>query len=183
MVVAKTKTAHGRLAVQFEQHSITRQYEALVQRRPQHPHGRIELPLGTDRTNVKRTSAHTLHPKASLTEYYVEEVFGAAAAHMVLTRGPAAPTRYEPIFTRLVTLSWEIRPTVQNLSVRWKDMGCRVMLHAHKLGFHHPLTERYCEFTVKPPADFHALSDELRFQDREGRLRTNTVNSLILRRV
>ncbi|HMZ96391.1 MAG: RluA family pseudouridine synthase [Nitrospira sp.] len=174
MVVAKTKTAHGRLAVQFEQHSITRQYEALVQGVPQHSHGRIELALGTDRNNVKRTSPHTLHPKASLTEYYVEEVFGAAAAHMVLTPRTG---RTHQIRAHLHAIGHPILgdPAYGAEPVRaLEGYGVpRVMLHAYKLGFHHPLTGRYCEFTVKPPADFRGLSDELRFKTvREGRGRT-----------
>lgn len=125
MVVAKTKTAHGRLAVQFEQHSITRQYEALVQGVPQHSHGRIELPLGTDRNNVKRTSPTRCIQRPHSLSITSKRCSVLRPRIWCLPRGPAAPTRYEPIFTRLVTLSWEIRPTVRNLSVRWKDMGCR----------------------------------------------------------
>ncbi|MGC3975412.1 MAG: RluA family pseudouridine synthase [Nitrospira sp.] len=164
MVVAKTKAAHCRLAVQFEQHTITRQYEALVQGIPEQSQGRIELALGPDRDNVKRTSPHTQHPKASLTEYLVEQAFGAAAAHLVLTprTGRTHQLRAHlqaighPILGDLVYGAGQVSP-LDGWAVP------RVMLHAHKLGFHHPLTEVYCEFTAKPPADFRFLCDALRF--------------------
>lgn len=37
----------------------------------------------------------------------------------------------------------------------------RVMLHAKKLGFQHPVTELYYEYAVKAPADFRMLYDAL----------------------
>lgn len=162
MVVAKTKDAHWRLAVQFEQHTITRQYEALVRGVPQPTQGRIALPIGPDRSNLKRTSACTEYPKAALTEYRIEKAFGIAAVHMVLNpmTGRTHQIRAHlqaighPILGDLAYGAERIGP-LDGLSVP------RLMLHAQKLGFQHPLTKAYCEFTVKPPADFRVLYDAL----------------------
>ncbi|MCW5797700.1 MAG: RluA family pseudouridine synthase [Nitrospira sp.] len=168
MVVAKTKTAHCRLAVQFEQHAITRQYEALVQGLPKHSQGRIELALGPDRANFKRTSPHTQHPKASVTEYRVEQAFGAAAAHMVLTPRTG---RTHQIRAHLQAIGHPILGDLAYGARIGPLDGCsvpRMMLHAHKLGFQHPLTETYCEFTVEPPSDFQLLYDTLRLTTVEA---------------
>ena len=83
MVVAKTEEAHRKLSVQFERHSITRHYEALVVGVPAKSEGRIEAALGPDRHHPKRTSTQTLQPKRAVTDYRVEEAFGEAAARIV----------------------------------------------------------------------------------------------------
>lgn len=163
MVVAKTREAHCRLAVQFEQHAITRQYEALVRGVPEQSQGCIELAIGPDRGNFTRTSAHTQRPKASTTEYRIELAFGVLAAHMFVTprTGRTHQIRAHlhaighPILGDLAYGGGSTCP-VDGSSVP------RMMLHARKLGFEHPLTKAYCEFTMKPPADFQLLYDVLR---------------------
>ena len=84
MVVAKTEQAHRNLAMQFEFHSITRRYEALVSNLPTASEGRIDCAIGPDRHDPKRTSPRTLQPKPAVTEYGVEEAFGAVAARVLL---------------------------------------------------------------------------------------------------
>lgn len=162
MVVAKTKDAHSRLAVQFERHSITRQYEALVRGVPEPTQGCIALAIGPDRANITRTSARSEYPKASLTEYRVEQAFGIVAAHLVLTPRTG---RTHQIRAHLQAIG---HPILGDLAYGSGRAGLldecavpRVMLHAKKLGFQHPVTELYCEYAVKPPADFRILYDAL----------------------
>lgn len=163
MVVAKTREAHGRLAAQFEQHSIIRQYEALVHGVPEPCQGMIELALGPDRSNLKRTSANTQFPKAAVTGYRVERPFGAAAAHLVLMPRTG---RTHQIRAHLQAIGHPILGD----SMYGPISSChpaitavpRVMLHARILGFAHPLTKIYCEFTANAPADFQTLYDALR---------------------
>jgi 23S rRNA pseudouridine1911/1915/1917 synthase len=85
MVVAKTEEAHRKLSEQFERHSITRQYEALVVGVPAQSEGRIEAAIGPDRHHPKRTSTQSLQPKPAVTDYRVEEVFDKVAARLVLS--------------------------------------------------------------------------------------------------
>ena len=63
MVIAKTAEAHRTLALQFEQHTITRIYETLVWGAPENETGVIELPIGRDSKNSKIISANTDQPK------------------------------------------------------------------------------------------------------------------------
>ncbi|MBX3369120.1 MAG: RluA family pseudouridine synthase [Nitrospira sp.] len=163
MLVAKTQEAHRRLAIQFERHSITRQYEALVRGVPERLQGCITLALGTDRSNFKRMSAHTQHPRPSTTEYLVEQSFGAVAAHVLLTPHTG---RTHQLRAHLQAIG---HPILGDLAYGARSHhfvdglpAPRVMLHARKLGFEHPLTKAYCEFSVKPPADFQSLYDMLR---------------------
>ncbi|MCE7967118.1 MAG: RluA family pseudouridine synthase [Nitrospira sp. NTP2] len=164
MVVAKTKDAHGRLAVQFEQHSITRQYEALVRGHPEPIQGCIALAIGPDSGKITRTSVRTDYPKAALTEYHVEQAFGVVAAHLVLRPRTG---RTHQLRAHLQAIGHPILgdPVYGAGNTDPLD-GCpvpRVMLHAQKLGFRHPVTDVYCEVAAKPPADFRLLYEALHF--------------------
>lgn len=170
MVVAKTADAHRWLTTQVECHSITRQYEALVWGVPAQREGRIELAIGPDRQNPLRTSAQTSRPKASMTEYHVEESFGRIAARILLSPHTG---RTHQIRTHLQAIG---HPILGDMIYGGKKVGTirehaipRVMLHARSLGFTHPITHAYQEFTVPSPPDFDALHHALRLvASKEG---------------
>lgn len=162
MVIAKTEDAHRHLAAQFECHSITRHYEALVAGVPAASAGRIECAIGPDRQNFKRTSTHTLQPKVSITEYQVEETFEAVGAHVLLRPQTG---RTHQIRTHLQAIGHPILGDriyggERVTSIKGYEIS-RVMLHARRLGFTHPITETYCEYAVPAPQDFDDVRDVL----------------------
>lgn len=162
MVIAKTSSAHRALAAQFQCHSITRHYEALIVGVPAAAEGRIEYAIGPDRQNPKRTSMRTFQPKASVTEYHVEEAFGAVAARVLLLPQTG---RTHQIRAHLQAIRHPILGDRDYGGERVTAIDGyeipRVMLHARRLGFTHPKTEAYCEFTVAAPPDFNAAHHAL----------------------
>ncbi len=158
MVVAKTAEAHRALSVQFEAHSITRQYEALVSGVPDSLAGRIEHPIGPDRQNPRRTSTRTVQPKAAVTAYEVKETFNGIAARVLLFPHTG---RTHQIRTHLQVMGHPILGDGAYGGARVTAIGAhlipRVMLHAGTLGFTHPITRGYCEFTAGVPPDFEAV--------------------------
>jgi 23S rRNA pseudouridine1911/1915/1917 synthase len=158
MVIAKTEEAHRGLARQFESHSIARLYETLVWGVPRASDGRIECPIGPDRQDAKRASTRTLRPKTAVTEYHVEEAFDAVAARLLLRPQTG---RTHQIRTHLQTIGHPILGDRiyggERVGVIKGSAISRVMLHARMLGFIHPVTETYCEFTVSAPQDFDDL--------------------------
>ncbi|MCS6289692.1 MAG: RluA family pseudouridine synthase [Nitrospira sp.] len=155
MVVAKTEEAHRKLSVQFERHTITRHYEALVAGVPVESEGRIDATLGPDRHNPKRTSNQTAHPKPAITDYRVEAAFGEAAARIVLSPHTG---RTHQIRAHLHTIG---HPILGDRAYGGERVGAiagyeipRVMLHARTLGFTHPVTGMYGEWTADTPSDF-----------------------------
>ncbi len=162
MVVAKTEEAHRQLSMQFERHSITRYYEALVVGVPVESEGRIDAALGPDRQSPKRTSVQTLHPKLAVTDYRVEEVFGKAAARLVLSPHTG---RTHQLRAHLHIIG---HPILGDRAYGGNWVGAiegyeipRVMLHARTLGFVHPVTGMYEEWTAEAPPDFEAVRQGL----------------------
>ncbi|MBA5870163.1 MAG: RluA family pseudouridine synthase [Nitrospira sp. CR2.1] len=163
LVVAKTPEAHRRLSGQFEHHTNTRVYEALVHGVPRLPTGLIDRAIGPETGSLTRMTVHTLRPKSSSTGYQVEETFAGRAARLVLMPRTG---RTHQIRAHLETVGHPIigdkvyggSPT----SVADRIPAPRVMLHARRLGFQHPEHWGYCEFEVEAPKDFQSIRGMLR---------------------
>lgn len=163
LVVAKTDLAHRALATQFKQHTITRVYEALVWGSLKKSEGLIELAIGRDVKERKKFSARTAKPRESATAYRVLERFGKVATRLALTPRTG---RTHQIRVHLAAIGHPVLgdPTYGGRKVRaLEDVSVpRVMLHARTLGFRHPETGQYLEFTAPLPADMEAVRDGLR---------------------
>jgi 23S rRNA pseudouridine1911/1915/1917 synthase len=162
MVIAKSDRAHRALAVQFEQHTITRTYEALVFGVPRNHHGEIKLAIGRDKQEPKTVSSNTKVSKGSTTEYLVRHSFGTLASHVWLhpRTGRTHQLRVHmkclgsPILGDETYGGWKVC-VVNDMAIP------RVMLHARLLGFQHPTSGTYEEFMVEPPADMREVSQAL----------------------
>ncbi|MCA1958449.1 MAG: RluA family pseudouridine synthase [Nitrospira sp.] len=169
MVVAKTDHAHRHLATQFQRHTITRVYEALVWGAPKKTRGVITLAIGRDVKERKKISSRTSRPKESITEYRVERRYGNLAAHLLLYPQTG---RTHQLRVHLQSLGHPILGDQTYGGAKVKMIGPlavpRVMLHARTLGFHHPLTGDFREFTREYPADMEAIAEELERLARGG---------------
>ena len=158
MVIAKTDRAHRHLAAQFKQHSITRVYEAVIFGVPKKGHGMIELAIGRDTKERKKFSSRTSKPKESVTEYQVDRRFGKRAAHVSLHPRTG---RTHQLRVHLKALGHPILgdPTYGGRKVcdiEGIDIP-RVMLHARTLGFQHPQSGAFQEYTRPAPPDMHEV--------------------------
>ncbi|HEU0004624.1 MAG TPA: RluA family pseudouridine synthase [Terriglobia bacterium] len=162
MVIAKTDDAHRALSAQFKHHTITRVYEALISGAPKKGHGLIELAIGRDKKERKKFSSHTARPKESVTEYRVNRRFGKLAAHVLLYPHTG---RTHQLRVHLASLGHPILGdqiyggkkvcTVEAVVIP------RVMLHAKTLGFHHPSTGKFQEYTKSLPSDMEQVVQAL----------------------
>ncbi|BFU95111.1 MAG: Uncharacterized RNA pseudouridine synthase aq_1758 [Nitrospira sp.] len=174
MVVAKNDQAHRHLAMQFKQHTIARIYEALVWGVPKAGRGVIDLSIGRDSKERKKFSARTARPRTSVTEYVVHRRFTKLAAHVLLYPRTG---RTHQLRVHLSSLGHPILgdPTYGGRRVchiEGLDIP-RVMLHARTLGFTHPSTGEFREYTVPLPIDMENvrryLDQTILDQSRETR--------------
>ena len=163
LVVAKTDPAHRSLANQFKKHSISREYEALVWDKPKSGEGRIDLSIGRDTKDRKKFSSRTTRPKESFTRYRVLQRFGKAAAHLALIPGTGRTHQLRVHLSAIgcpilgdYTYGGKKVMSIQSIMVP------RVMLHAKKLGFIHPVRQNEMEFTAPLPHDMREIMENLK---------------------
>jgi len=169
LVAAKSDRAHQGLCAQFHVHSVKRIYQALVFGTPQTDSGKIEGTIGRHPTERLRQSGKAKNGKHAVTRWRVKERYGRISLmELRLETGRTHQIRVHMTESGFPLLGDPLYPDggrVNNLAdPRLKKMITalgRQALHARTLGFIHPVTEEYLEFTVQMPADMQALCDYL----------------------
>ena len=171
MVVAKTLTAHHSLVKQLQTRQAKRQYCALV-------YGEviagdtINAPLGRS-PHDRQKIAIVNHGKEAITHYRVRERFHAfTLVKVILETG-----RTHQIRVHLTSVNHPLvgdqtyghglrlpKFVSDELKAALKDFTHQA-LHAERLAFVHPSTERMIRFKAPLPADFQALVDLLQAEN------------------
>ena len=151
LAVAKTDLAHKALAKQFKNKTINRVYVALVKGMVQLDNGVVELPIGRSRRDRKKMAVDfEENAKAAVTRYKVIKRFKEATLlELVLGTGRTHQIR--------VHMSYIGHPVLGDEKYGSRGIFPRLMLHARTLGFTHPITKKYVEFTSEIPKDMKEL--------------------------
>lgn len=169
LVVAKNDRAHQGLSAQFHVHSVKRVYQALVFGNPPEDSGKIEGIIGRHPTERLRQSGKARHGKHSVTRWRAKERYGRITLmELRLETGRTHQIRVHLTESGFPLLGDPLYPDggrVNNLAdPRLKKMITslgRQALHARTLGFIHPVTGGYLEFSTPLPADLQGLCDYL----------------------
>jgi len=157
LVVCKNDKAHTCLAEQFKEHSITREYHAIVHNRFNNEAGTIDRPIGRNK-NDRKKYAIVSDGKHAVTHYKVLENLKG---------------NYSYISCRLETgRTHQIRVHMSSISHplygdeiygpnKKANYTVGQALHAKKLGFIHPSTGQYIEFDSELPEYFKKLLNTL----------------------
>jgi 23S rRNA pseudouridine1911/1915/1917 synthase len=171
MVATKNDAAHNHLARQFKAHTITRRYVALVHGLLTEDRGTIDRPIGRHPTQRKKMSSAARTGRRAVTHWRVLQRFEQdrlTLVELTLETGRTHQIR--------VHFSETQRPIVGDPvyggAGRTKalgDLGLRRLvehlnrqaLHARLLGFIHPESGEYLEFTSPLPEDMQSIVDYL----------------------
>ena len=150
LVVAKSESVLEALQRQFRNREVEKTYLALVNGQVQPPEGVIEVPIGRDPTDRQRM-APVPGGKYARTRYRVVHRF---RRHTLLEAHPYTGRTHQI----RVHLSWLGHPVVGDAdygSRRQRLLEDRHFLHASRLRFAHPVTEKEitCQAPLPPELD------------------------------
>lgn len=162
LMVAKNDKAHSSLSQQLSEHTITRRYKAIVHSNIKEDEGTIDKPIGRDPKNRLRNAVTELNSKNAVTHYKVLERFGTfTLIEARLETGRTHQIRVHMAYLKHPLLGDELYGPAKSKSA--SKLGAkRQMLHAGVLGFAHPSTGSYMEFSGPLPEDFEGVLDRLR---------------------
>jgi 23S rRNA pseudouridine1911/1915/1917 synthase len=167
MVVAKTEHALAKLSAMFAARDLDRAYLALAWGLPSPVDGEIDGAVGRDPRDRKRMALVARGGKAALTRYRTQHSFCSAVSllncklatgrtHQIRVHLAAKghPVVGDPVYLRRIPAAAAKLPAAARQAAL--DFP-RQALHAAILGFRHPETAEYLEFSTPPPPDFAAL--------------------------
>ena len=156
LVVAKTDFAHQRLAELIKAHDFTREYEAICVGHFKESSGTIDAPIGRDKNDRKKMCVTAQNSKPAITQYSViEELRGCSYVRFALQTGRTHQIR--------VHCAYIGHPILGDDVYGKPYKGCKGQcLYAKMLGFVHPRTGEYLEFTAETPQFFQKILDSLR---------------------
>lgn len=158
LVIAKNDEAHNDLAAQFKEHSIKREYYALVEGKFSNVKGSVDKPISRDKKERIKMAINS-DGKRAVTHYEVLEQYdkGVSLVKCTLETG-----RTHQIRVHMASIG---HPLVGDLVYGYKRQKFNIegqALHAKTLGFIHPRTKEYMEFTSELPNYFKELLEKLR---------------------
>lgn len=170
LVAAKNDRTHQGLSEQFSVHSVKRIYQALIYGSPAEDSGKIEGIIGRHPTERLRMSGKAKNGKLAVTRWRVKERYGRVSlVELRLETGRTHQIRVHLTEAGFPLLGDPLYPdggrcnTIPDTQLRGmiNRLG-RQALHARCLGFIHPISGDYLEFTVEPPQDLQELLAYLR---------------------
>ena len=166
LVVAKQEATLKALQEQFRNREVEKTYLGLVHDRIEPPEGIIEVPIGRHPRHRQRMTA-LAEGKYARTRYHAVEFF---QKHTLLELHPYTGRTHQI----RVHLAWLGYPVVGDAVYGHRDqqlLNDRHFLHAHQLGFVHPVSEEKLVFQAPLPAELEDILDQLRLSAPRNHVR------------
>jgi len=174
MVVAKTDTAHWRLARQFELRKVKKTYLAIVHGGPELEADCIKQPLGVHPIVREKYAIRPEVGKQAITFYEVIERFrGFSLLKVTPKTGRTHQIRVHLSYIKHPVIGddmyggrsvypWQIEDTDSIGAAVEEPIIARCALHASTLEFKHPTTGEIVKFEAPLPEDMQSLLEQLR---------------------
>ncbi|GKW44944.1 MULTISPECIES: RluA family pseudouridine synthase [unclassified Planococcus (in: firmicutes)] len=159
LMVAKNDASHHSLVDQLVKKTVTRKYVALVHGHIPHDKGTIDAPIARDPKERQNMSVVD-KGKHAVTHFRVLERFG----NFTLVECRLETGRTHQIRVHMKYIGFPLVGDPKYGPRKTMDIGGQA-LHAEVIGFNHPKTGEYMEFSAEPPAEFAELLESLREKD------------------
>jgi len=156
LMVAKNDNAHRLLSKQLKDHTVVRRYVALVHGLIPHEHGKVDAPIGRNPKDRQSMAVTRTNSKEAVTNFTVLKRYNA----MSLIECRLETGRTHQIRVHMSYIGYPVYGDPK-YGYRKDDFSHGQFLHAKKLGFIHPTTQKYMEFESPLPDYFQAKLDEL----------------------
>ena len=157
LVCAKTDVAHNGLSEQLAVHSVTRRYVGICVGNLKEAEFTVDAPIARDPKNRLRMAV-VPDGKRAVTHIKELEAFnGCSLFEARLETGRTHQIRVHMAYKNHPLLGDTVYgPAKQPYGLNGQ------MLHAKVLGFIHPVSGKYLEFSAEPPADFQEVLEKVR---------------------
>ena len=172
LVAAKTDYAHRHLSAQFEAHTTTRHYLAVICGGLQQATGTINTRITRSRRDQRKMTVTEVSGRQAITHYRVREVYNRFTfLELTLETGRMHQIRVHlshighPVAGDVVYGGGEHRALLDATSPVVKEALAglnRQALHAHTLEFEHPETNKRLAFSAAMPKDMQRLVQALK---------------------
>ena len=158
IIACKNDRAHEKIAAQLKEHSLDREYRAIVHGNIKEDKGTINAPIGRDRKDRKRMGIDYENGREAVTDYEVLERFGQYTyIKCILETGRTHQIRVHMSHMKHPVLGDEVYSHIRS---PFKLTG--QTLHAATLGFTHPSTGERILTRAPLPEYFERLLKSLR---------------------
>ena len=149
LVAAKSDRAHNGLAEQFAAHTIGREYFAVVHGGFEEDEGKIDAPIGRHKVHRKKMAVMP-DGRRAVTHWHVVERLG----RYTLVKCLLETGRTHQIRVHMASIGRPVLGDVVYGNTKQPFNTDGQVLHAHLLGFVHPVSNKYMEFTAPLPDYF-----------------------------
>lgn len=163
LMVAKNDNAHRLLSKQLKDHTVVRRYVALVHGLIPHEHGKVDALIGRNPKDRQSMAVTRTNSKEAVTNFTVLKRYNA----MSLIECRLETGRTHQIRVHMSYIGYPVYGD-SKYGYRKDDFSHGQFLHAKKLGFIHPTTQKYMEFESPLPDYFQAKLDELQEELKDG---------------
>ena len=156
IIVCKNDMAHQHIAEQLANHSITRKYVAIVTGNIKEDEGVIDAAIARSKSDRKKMAVDE-NGKRAVTHYKVlERLNGYTYIECVLETGRTHQIRVHMSYIHHPLLGDEVYGGKSGMKLQGQ------CLHAMVLGFIHPRTNEYMEFSAPIPEYFNEILNKFR---------------------
>jgi len=158
LLVAKNDAAHLSLSEQIKAHTVKREYTALLDGVIKTDSGTVNKPIGRSERDRKKMAITMKNSKNAVTNFEVLERY----SQNCLVKCRLETGRTHQIRVHMASLGHPVTGDSIYGAKKQRLFFRGQLLHAKTIGFIHPETNKYTEFTSELPEEFMTVLEKLR---------------------